>query len=65
MADEIVYKRLKWARRDPGTDPVLLMGEIMIDHEAKEFRIGNGTDKFSDLTDIVSLDPTVWGLTAP
>ena len=65
MADEIVYKRLKWARRQPGTDPVLFMGEIMIDHDAKEFRIGNGADKFSDLKDIVSLDPTKYNLPLP
>ena len=66
MADEVtVFKRLKWARRASGQDPVLALGEVMIDHTAKELRIGNGVDKFSDLTDIVPLDVTQFGLRLP
>lgn len=66
MAEEVtVFKRLKWARRASGQDPVLALGEVMIDHTAKEMRIGNGVDKFSDLTDIVPLDVTQFGLRLP
>ena len=65
MAEVTVFKRLKWARRVDNQDPVLGLGEVMIDHEAKELRIGNGVDKFSDLTDIVPLDVTQFGLRLP
>ena len=66
MAEEVtVFKRLKWARRVDNQDPVLGLGEVMVDHEAKELRIGNGVDKFSDLTDIVPLDVTQFGLRLP
>ena len=65
MAEVTVFKRLKWARRVDNQDPVLGLGEVMIDHTAKEMRIGNGVDKFSDLTDIVPLDVTQFGLRLP
>ena len=65
MADEVtVFKRLKWARRASGQDPILALGEVMIDHTAKEMRIGDGIKKFSELTDIVPLDVTQFGLEA-